>query len=291
MATGADPTGDRQPDDTSDDTTLNLPGDPPDELPDDLSGELEIIGRIADSSNHSMLARLLDRPAEHVIYKPVRGERPLWDFPDGTLAGREVAAHLVSRLGGWDLVPLTVLRDGPLGAGAVQRWIGNALTPVADDDDVTVIPSGAVPEGWAHVLDGLTPAGEPVTVVHRKRDDLRSLTVLDAVMNNSDRKGSHCLRDESGRLWAIDHGLCFHPTPKLRTVLWGWAGEEFTRADLERLRRLRCELSRSEARAAFEMLLPEDDVRALETRVGRLLTGGRHPMPSPDWPPVPWPPI
>ncbi|MEO7130788.1 MAG: SCO1664 family protein [Dermatophilaceae bacterium] len=283
MATDADPPGDVPSDE--------LPADLPDDLPDDLSGDLEVIGRIADSSNHSVLARLTNRPSEHVIYKPVRGERPLWDFPDGTLAGREVAAYLVSRLGGWDLVPLTVLRDGPLGAGAVQRWIGNPLAPVADDADVTVIPSGTVPDGWIHVLDGLTPTGEPVTVVHRDREDVRSLSVLDAVLNNSDRKGSHCLRDGSGRLWAIDHGLCFHPTPKLRTVLWGWAGRAFTRPDLDRLRRFRSELSRPEARAAFALLLPEDDVVALESRVEHLLEEGRHPLPSPDWPPVPWPPV
>lgn len=263
----------------------------PEPLPDDLDGDLEVIGRIADSSNHSVLARLVDRPGEHVIYKPIRGERPLWDFPDGTLAGREVAAHLVSRLGGWDLVPLTVLRDGPLGPGAVQRWIGNPLTPVPDDEDVVVIPTGPVPSGWVHVLDGETPTGKPVSVVHRGRDDVRSLTVLDAVLNNSDRKGSHCLRDDAGRLWAIDHGVCFSPTPKLRTVLWGWAGQRFTSADTARLRRFAAELARPEARAAFARLLPEDDVVALEERVARLLAEGRHPMPSPDWPPVPWPPL
>ena len=261
------------------------------DLADDLTGDLEVIGRISDSSNYAVLARLADRPAEHVIYKPIRHERPLWDFPDGTLAGREVAAHLVSRLGGWDLIPLTVLRDGPLGRGSVQRWIGNPLAPAVDDEDVVVVPAGPVADGWVHVLDGETPTGQPVSVVHRGRDDVRSLSVLDALLNNSDRKGSHCLRDADGRLWAIDHGLCFHPDPKLRTVLWGWAGQPFTTSDADRLGRFRDALAQPEARAAFAMLLPEADVDALEARVVALIRSGRHPMPSPDWPPVPWPPL
>ena len=259
--------------------------------PVDLTGELEVLGRITESSNLAVVARVSSVPGGHVIYKPVRGERPLWDFPDGTLAGREVAAHVVSELGGWHVVPPTVLRDGPLGPGSVQLWIGDPFDPVADDVVVDLVPEGRTPDGWHAVFDGETPGGSSVTVVHSGADDVRSLAVLDAALNNSDRKGSHCLRDEDGRLWAIDHGVTFSPTPKLRTVLWGWAGEPIAERDLSRLSRLRDELADEGPRQRLLALLPEGDVDALGQRVRRLLDRGRHPFPSPDWPSVPWPPL
>lgn len=274
MATSAEPGG------------LGLP---PDAEP-DLTGQLDVVGRVAQSSNMALLCRVTGSD-RHVIYKPVRGERPLWDFPDGTLAGREVAAHLVSRLGGWDLVPPTILRDGPLGPGSVQLWIGDPFDPVADDAVVDLVPAGRVPPGWLEVFDGETPTGQDVTVVHADLPDVRSLAVLDAVMNNSDRKGSHCLRDDAGRLWAIDHGVCFHASPKLRTVLWGWAGDPLPEADVERLNRLLDCLQESAVAAALEVLLPEDDVTALGQRTRALLRSGRHPLPSHGWPSVPWPPL
>jgi uncharacterized repeat protein (TIGR03843 family) len=257
--------------------------------PELLQAELEVVGRIPESSNLSVLGRVGGPEGIHVIYKPVRGERPLWDFPEGTLAGREVAAHLVSELGGWRVVPTTILRDGPLGPGAVQQWIGDPSAPLPSDQVVDLAPLGRTPSGWLRVLDGETPDGTPVSVVHAASDDVRSLSVLDAVLNNSDRKGSHCLRDEAGRLWAIDHGVSFHATPKLRTVLWGWAGQPFTRADLTRLEALRDGLRHSDSRQALEALLPIEDVLALERRVQALLRHGRHPLPSPGWPSVPWP--
>ena len=257
----------------------------------DLSGEIEVLGRIADSSNLAVLARVSTAPGRHVIYKPVRGERPLWDFPEGTLAGREVAAHVVSELGGWFVVPPTVMRDGPLGPGSVQLWIGDPFDPVPDDAVVDLVPEGRTPDGWRAVFDGETPRGDAVTVVHSGADDVRSLAVLDAVINNSDRKGSHCLRDASGRLWAIDHGVTFSPTPKLRTVLWGWAGEPLQTAELARLERLRARLEDAAARERLLALLPDDDVDALLARVGRLIRGRVHPHPNPDWPSVPWPPL
>lgn len=256
-----------------------------------LAGELEVIGRIADSSNLAVLARLVDDPDVHVIYKPIRGERPLWDFPDGTLAGREVAARVVSDLGGWSLVPPTVMRDGPLGPGSVQRWIGDPFSPLADDEVVDLVPIGRAPEGWFAVFDGETPTGAGVTVVHSGADDVRALAVLDAVINNSDRKGSHCLRDERGRLWAIDHGVSFSPTPKLRTVLWGWSGQPLREVDLGRLHTLASALSDDAVTTGLGELLPEADVAALVVRVDRLIASGRHPRPSPDWPAVPWPPL
>ncbi len=259
--------------------------------PGDLSGPVEVVGRISDSSNLAVLARLVERDGAHVIYKPVHGERPLWDFPEGTLAGREVAAYLVSALGGWDLVPPTVLRDGPLGTGSVQLWVGDPFDPVADDRVVDLVPGRRVPTGWVGVLDGETAAGERVRLVHQRLPDVRSLAVLDAALNNSDRKGSHCLRDDEGRLWAIDHGVCFSPTPKLRTVLWGWAGEPLAEEDRTRLARLARRLARPATRAELGRLLPAGDVEALEARVRRLLARGRLPEPAPGWPTVPWPPL
>ncbi|MBB2987673.1 SCO1664 family protein [Terracoccus luteus] len=277
MATGADePT--TQPDDP---TAL-------------LTGDIEVVGRVSGSSNLCLLARLLAAGEEHPrygIYKPVRGERPLWDFPDGTLAGREVAACVVSDLGGWDLVPPTVLVDGPLGPGSLQQWVGDPFAPVDDDAVVDLVPAGEVPRGWHAVFDGETHTGAGVSVVHSGADDVRSLAVLDAAINNSDRKGSHCLRDATGRLWAIDHGVSFSAEPKLRTVLWGWEGKRLPEAELDRLTRLEAALGEPEAQAALGALLPERDVAALVGRVRRLLRTGRHPRPAPGWPAVPWPPL
>lgn len=257
-----------------------------------LLGQLEVVGRIADSSNLAALVRLVD-DGSHAIYKPVRGERPLWDFPEGTLAGREVAAHLVSEAGGWDVVPATVLRDGPLGPGSVQRWVGDPFAPLAEDRVVHVMPAGQLPDGWLPAFSGETPTGQPVMVAHSDAADVRSLAVLDAVINNSDRKGSHCLRDDDGHLWAIDHGVTFHATPKLRTVLWGWAGQPLTSGDVERLERLAEALfdAAGVLAAALDVLLPDEDVRALRRRVEQLVRTRRHPVPSPDWPAVPWPPL
>jgi uncharacterized repeat protein (TIGR03843 family) len=266
--------------------------------PPDLTGELEVVGRISGSSNLAVLARVLpsapaavERPDVHVIYKPVRGEKPLWDFPDGTLAGREVAAAVVSELGGWHLVPPTVLRDGPLGPGSAQLWVGDPYDPLPDDRVVDLVPEGRVPPGWHEVLDGETPGGRSVTVVHSDAPDVRSLAVLDAAINNSDRKGTHCLRDRGGRLWGIDHGVSFSAEPKLRTVLWGWAGERLPAAEIARLERLADELRTAESVTRLGALLPEQDLLALVRRVDRLLRVGEHPHPAPGWPAVPWPPL
>jgi uncharacterized repeat protein (TIGR03843 family) len=259
--------------------------------PVDLTGELDVLGRVPGASNLALVARVSTLPGGHVVYKPVRGEKPLWDFPDGTLAGREVAAHVVSDLGGWHVVPPTVLREGPLGAGSVQLWVGDPFDPVPDDAVVDLVPEGRTPPGWHEVFDGETPSGASVTVVHSGADDVRSLAVLDAVINNSDRKGSHCLRDTSGRLWAIDHGVTFSPTPKLRTVLWGWAGRPIRDVDLAHLAALRDALADEAHRALLLALLPEPDVEALAARVHRLLERRTHPHPNPDWPAVPWPPL
>lgn len=194
--------------------------------------------------------------------------------------------------GGWASVPPTVLRDGPLGAGSVQLWIGD---PFATDLDLTpvvrLVPAGEVPPGWLSVVDGHTPEGETVTVVHEDSPDVRSVAVLDAVMNNSDRKGSHLVRDGLGTLWGFDHGVTFHPEPKLRTVLWGWAGQPLLPEDVERVHRLHAALRDPTGATAhtLERILPRSDVARLVGRVRALVDRPVHPRPTPGWPSIPWP--
>jgi len=220
------------------------------------------------------------------VYKPIRGERPLWDFPDGTLAGREVASYLISQATGWDLVPPTVLRDGPLGAGMCQLWI--------DTEDVTslvdVVPVSRVPAGWHTVMSGLDPAGDQVVVVHADDQRLRRLAVLDSVLNNADRKGGHLLLDGSGGLYGVDHGICLHAEEKLRTLLWGWAGQPLTAEAVEVLTALSADLAGDLGDSLHEHLTRRE-VTAIADRTRRLLRAGRHPEPGRGWPAVPWPPF
>lgn len=253
-------------------------------------GELDLLGAHPRASNLAVVAEVVtDDGRVPVIYKPIAGERPLWDFPDGSLAAREVAAFVVSRLGGFDLVPETVLREGPLGTGAVQRWLGEV--PETAPSPVTVSPPGEVPDGHLPVLHGEGERGEPVLVSHPDTPPLRSLAVLDAVLNNSDRKGSHVLTWE-GRTWGIDHGVCLHAEPKLRTVLWGWAGDPLVDEDVARLARLEAALDPADDGAdELAELLTEAEVDALRARVRRMLRSGCHPAPSGGWPSVPWPPL
>lgn len=263
--------------------------------------DLTVVGRVTDASNvallceadgvHACPAAEVTGPPVHVIYKPVRGERPLWDFPEGTLAGREVAAFEVSRAGGWGVVPPTVLRDGALGAGSVQLWIGDPFDRRQPVGPVDLVPPGAVPGGWLPVVEGELADGTAVSVVHENRDDVRDVAVLDAVLNNGDRKGSHLVRDRHGALWGFDHGVTFSPEPKLRTVLWGWAGQPLRPRDLERLQRLQSLLEDPGSPLALGLtrLLPSRDFRALVRRVAGLLRTRRHPSPPGDWPAIPWP--
>lgn len=264
-------------------------------------GELTVVGQITDSSNIALLcevegkavekAATITGPPVHVIYKPVRGERPLWDFPEGTLAGREVATFEVSRAGGWDVVPPTVLRDGPLGEGSAQLWIGDPFTPLTNGRPVDICSPRSVPEGWLSIIDGELMGGRAVRVIHENRDDVRDVAVLDAVVNNGDRKGSHLQRDRVGALWGFDHGVTFSSEPKLRTVLWGWAGDPLRDADVIRLERLRGLLDDGDSPLARRLaeLLPADDLRALRRRVSALIRSRRHPRPTGGWPAIPWP--
>ncbi|PID97125.1 MAG: phosphatidylinositol kinase [Actinomycetales bacterium] len=256
-------------------------------------GDVQVVGRVVDASNLALLVDVVgaDGPAVPAIYKPVRGERPLWDFPTGTLAGREVASARIAEATGYAVVPPTVLRDGPAGVGSVQLWIGDPLADEPLPSPVGLAPAGTVPEGYLSIIDGELPDGTTVTVVHEDADDVRDAAVLDAVLNNSDRKGGHLVRDGAGTLWGFDHGLTLHAEPKLRTVLWGWAGQPLREHDIVVLDELANQLADSEAPLTRELstLLPTEDLAALRSRVQRLLLRGVHPLPSPGWPSIPWP--
>ncbi len=260
-------------------TQPDLP-DAPGTGPED--GPLEVVGRITVASNATFLARLGD---VRVVYKPVAGEKPLWDFPDGTLAHREVAAYRVSEATGWGVVPRTWLRDGPLGPGMVQLW----QEPDADQDPVDVVPSDAVPAtGWRTVLEGGDEEGHPVTLLHEDSPALRRMCVLDVLLNNADRKGGHVLPLADGRRLGVDHGVTFHVEPHLRTVLWGWVGEPLTAEERAGVERVRAGLA-ADLGAELAALLDPAEVTALADRCDRLLADGVLPGPEGGMPPVPWP--
>jgi len=257
-------------------------------------GELEIEGRLVDASNATLYCTIrpdgtgypprkggpggsggtgspprsrgglggIVPPGAHCVYKPIAGERPLWDFPMGTLAGREVAAYVVSRAAGWDVVPPTVMRDGPFGPGMCQLWIDH-------DADVDLI------------------------ALSRRTDHagLRDMAVFDAVVNNADRKIGHLLPVADGHLYGCDHGVCFAEDYKLRTVLWQWRGKTLPRRSMEALRRLNAQLDDGGLEAELSPLLTEDEIAAIKTRVETLLKHRVHPYPPADWPAVPWPPV
>jgi uncharacterized repeat protein (TIGR03843 family) len=251
-------------------------------------GELVLRGRIMPASNLTFAGVLRSASGEDldVVYKPIRGERPLWDFPDGNLAHREVAAYLVSEGLGWDIVPETWLGDGPMGPGMVQRWchVDEAQTAV------TIVPEGAVPAGWCHVFDGIGADDAPVSLIHEDTEALRRIAVFDVVVNNADRKGGHVLEMAGGHRHGIDHGICFHSEPKLRTVLWGWAGEPLTADEADGVRRLRARLD-GDLASSLESYLSTWDIEALAERCQRLLARGTLPEPGGGWPSVPWPPF
>lgn len=250
-------------------------------------GDLTPVGRISGSSNGALLCFVGD-PSDEVlvIHKPEATERRLWDYPDGTLVARERAAYLVSEAGGFDVVPPTVVRPGPLGPGSVQLWVGG-LTDEDVDPLVDVLAPDEVPDGWYVVLEGESPLGETVVVAHCAEPALRTVAVLDAAINNSDRKGSHVLRD-GDVVRGCDHGVSLSVEPKLRTVLWGWAGEDLPEADVMRLERLSEALTGPLAEE-LAPLLTVDEIDALERRVAGLLRTRVHPRPRGGWPAIPWP--
>lgn len=257
-------------------------------------GVLDLTGRITASSNATFLCSAAAAGTTLTcVYKPVRGERPLWDFPDGTLAGREVATALLSDAFGWGVVPPTVLRDGPFGPGMVQAWVDTAAPGVPGDrpDAVDLVPAGPVPDGWLAVLQAWDAEGNDVVLVHTDHPDLRRMAVLDVVANNADRKGGHVLAPaDGGHLRGCDHGLTFHVEPKLRTVLWGFAGRRLRAAEREPLERVVAELSGGGALSrALRGLVTPGEVAAARRRATALLRTGRFPEPGGSHRAIPWP--
>jgi uncharacterized repeat protein (TIGR03843 family) len=224
-------------------------------------GELSVEGRLYDASNATLYCTVsLDGVTTACVHKPIVGERPLWDFPDGTLTYREVAAYVMSAATGWDIVPPTVLRDGPFGPGMCQLWIDI-------DDGVD--------------LGALARSDHP---------QLRRMAVFDTVINNADRKGGHLLPTSDGHIFGVDHGVCFSTDDKLRTILWRWRGKPLTEEAVDGLSALRAQLE-GDLGAALRELLDLEEVGATVARIDKLLAARRHPLPSDDWPPVPWPPF
>lgn len=250
-----------------------------------ISADAEIVlhGRIMPASNATFIGEI---EGIRVVYKPIAGERPLWDFPDGTLAFREVAAYAVSAALGWDIVPLTFLREGPHGLGMVQEW----REPDEDQLAVDIVAEGQVPRGWLHVFDGLDAADRPVSLIHEDSPSLRAMALFDAVVNNADRKGGHVLAMAGGHRHGVDHGLTFHPDPKLRTVLWGWLDEPLDDAEVEALDRLRAQLDDGLGELLSELIAP-DERQALDRRITRLLATRTMPAPRGGGPAIPWPPF
>ena len=252
-------------------------------------GELTVRGRIREASNAALYCTVsYDGEDAACIYKPIAGERPLWDFPDGTLAQREVAAYEVSQATGWGLVPPTVLRDGPYGEGMCQLWV-----EVAPEAELLALVDGEEPEpGWKAIGFAEVGEGRTALLVHADDERLRRLAVLDAVINNADRKGGHLLPTDEGRLYGIDHGVTFNAENKLRTLLWGWAGEALTEEAVDVLEGLRKGLAEGGPLAArLEPLITGAEIDATRARVGALLASGTHPEPSGQWPAIPWPPV
>ena len=223
------------------------------------NGDLHVTGRLVDASNATLYATAtLDEKAIVCIYKPIAGERPLWDFSDGCLAHREYAAYLVSDQLGFDLVPLTILRDGPYGFGMVQQWVD---------------------------IDESIDLGKFFSTDHPK---LRSMALFDAIINNTDRKIGHLLPLDGQTLFGCDHGVTFHADDKLRTVLWQWANEPFTKEEIFLLSKAQSSLA-GELGRLLEPLLTEIEIQETARRVADLLASGTFPLPNPDWPAVPWP--
>ncbi|MFJ5548945.1 SCO1664 family protein [Streptomyces sp. NPDC093225] len=254
-------------------------------------GELTVLGRIREASNAVLLCDVAhDGTTARCVYKPVAGERPLWDFPDGNLARREVAAYLLSEATGWGLVPTTVLRDGPYGEGMVQQWIES--DDGAEAGLLALVEGDEPGEGWKAVGHAEVGGGRTALLVHADDPRLRRLAVLDAVINNGDRKGGHLLPAPDGRLYAIDHGVTFNTEDKLRTLLWGWAGEPLTDEAVEVLLRIASETADGGPLATrLAELITAAELAAVRDRVAQLLETRRHPVPSGQWPAIPWPPV
>jgi len=221
-----------------------------------------------------------------VVYKPVAGERPLWDFPEGTLAGREVSAYAVSEAMGWGIVPETWMAEGPHGVGMLQRW----QEPDPEQEAVTLVAGGEHRPGWLAVFDGVDQHDRDVTLIHEDTPELRRMAVFDVLVNNADRKGGHVLPMPGGHRYGVDHGVAFHHEPKLRTVLWGWHGEPLADDEVAGVLRV-CEALRGPLGEALAGALTDREIDAVDRRCRRLLDRGVLPTPRGDWPAIPWPPF
>lgn len=249
------------------------------------AGKIDITGRLVDASNTTLFGTItLDDTELECVYKPVRGERPLWDFPDGTLAGREVAAFLVSEASELHVVPPTILREnGPFGPGMLQVWVDTDERELID-----VCAPKKVPKGWKRVLRARDGAGDPAVLVHADDPQLAAMAAFDVVANNADRKGGHVLAGVDGRVYGVDHGLTMHVEDKLRTVLWGWVGDDLPGSVVSGLEKLRSALDGGLADTLNDHITLTE-VAALTSRVDGLLAAPRYPEPSGYGPAIPWP--
>lgn len=238
--------------------------------------DAKIIGQLNNASNATLLVSHED---QHYVYKPKSGERELWDFPDGTLYQRERAMFVLSELIGWDVIPKTIISEGPLGIGSFQEW------KEAEILKVDIFEPNFVPEDWLNITSGVDETGKVVTLAHSQDSDLIKIALLDAIANNADRKAGHLLTDADDKTWGIDHGVTFNTDPKLRTVLWGWLGTEIPENLLSELVVAANNLEISE----LSELLTQDEVNATIERLTDLLETGIFPAPNPNWPAVPWP--
>jgi uncharacterized repeat protein (TIGR03843 family) len=256
-------------------------------------GELTVIGRIRSASNGTFLCEsTLGESSVHCVYKPIAGEAPLWDFPDGTLAGRERAAYLVSAKLGWNIVPYTIIRHGPAGPGMLQKWVqqpGDAVDtePRPGPDLVDLFPAGTKQPGYLPVLRALDYAGDQVVLMHADDIRLYRMAVFDVLINNADRKGGHVLRDLDGHIFGVDHGVCLHVENKLRTVLWGWAGKPIDDHTLEAVAGLVDALGNQFGDELAEQIT-RAEVAALRMRARALLNNPVMPGPNRHRP-IPWP--
>ena len=222
-------------------------------------GELEPLGVLPRSSNFTFLSRVRQDDEEMLaVYKPRSGETPLWDFPDGTLCFREVAAYVLAGALGWPRVPPTVLRDGPHGPGSVQRFVT------------------------------FDPQHHYFTMREERPDEFRRIALFDVVANNADRKSGHCLLGEDGEIFVVDHGVCFSTEPKLRTVIWDFVEEPIPPGMLDDLQALKARLSAGEVRERLLELLSPAEMAETERRLADLIELGRFPEPGPGRP-YPWP--
>lgn len=237
---------------------------------------MKILGRLEYASNNTLLVEI---EGVRYVYKPIAGERPLWDFPDGTLANREVAAFRVSQLLGWHLVPPTSLVDGPEGPGSLQLWVD------AEIHDVDLFAPEEVPDRWFSILTGIDEEGKQIVLAHSAHPMLAQLAVFDVIINNADRKAGHILTPTNGAVIGIDHGVTFHEEPKLRTVLWGWTGSPIDDELIKDLKSLLVAVPKSD----LSQLLAPAEIDSLLERINHVIETPVYPEPSGEWPAVPWP--